>query len=83
VVYLLKRNLQHLDPDKIHVVEYGPPNRLLAGHEAGNRNRALSGDRIRRVTSGFQNYADPTSMALIPHSPYDVAILNVLGAVLS
>jgi hypothetical protein len=59
VVYLLKRNLQHLDSENITVVEYDPQNRSLAEHEVGNRYRALFGNRIHWVTSGFQNYAAP------------------------
>jgi hypothetical protein len=46
VVYLLKRSLAHLTPDRITVVEYDLAMPSLANHAVGRRYRTLFGDGI-------------------------------------
>jgi hypothetical protein len=46
VVYLLKRGLAHLTPDRITVVEYDMTMPPLVSHSVGRRYRALFGDGV-------------------------------------
>ena len=46
VIYLVKRGLAHLTPDRITVVEYDPTIPPLVKHTVGRRYRTLFGDGI-------------------------------------
>jgi hypothetical protein len=46
VIYLLKRSIAHLAPDRITVVEYDPSLPPLGAHPVGRRYRTLFGDNI-------------------------------------
>jgi hypothetical protein len=46
VVYLVKRGLAHLTPDRITVVEYDATMPPLASHPVGRRYRTLFGDGV-------------------------------------
>jgi hypothetical protein len=56
VVYLLKRNMLDVAPERITIVEYDAQRRSLSEHEVGSRYRGLFGDRINWVTDGFESY---------------------------
>lgn len=58
VIYLLKRALGHLAPDRITVVEYDPLGRALVDHPVGRQYRALFGDGIDWRTEGFSQWLD-------------------------
>ena len=56
VVYLFKRGLAHLPPDRITVVEYDPQGRPLRDHPVGSRYRTLFGDGLEWRTDGFEGW---------------------------
>jgi hypothetical protein len=56
VVYLLKRNLASLPPDKITVVEYDQNRPAVENHSAGRRYRALFGDGIDWHPEGLDEW---------------------------
>lgn len=58
VIYLLKQNLSHLSPDRIHVVDFDPQQRLLHEHPSGMGYRSLFGDTIDWRTDGFAKYVE-------------------------
>jgi hypothetical protein len=62
VIYLLKRNLSHLAPEQITVVEFDPTNPPIEKHDAGKRYRALFGNNIGWFTNGFKDYAENVLM---------------------
>jgi len=53
VIYLLKRGLNQLDPNKITVVEFDEQNRKIDEHPVGLRYRSLFGDQLDWRTEGF------------------------------
>ena len=56
VVYLLKRSLAHLTPDRITVVEYDLAMPSLANHAVGRRYRTLFGDGIDWRPEGLDGW---------------------------
>jgi NAD-dependent SIR2 family protein deacetylase len=56
VVYLLKRGLAHLTPDRITVVEYDATMPPLEGHTVGRRYRTLFGDGIHWHPEGLDGW---------------------------
>ena len=58
VVYLLKRGLAHLPPDRVIVVEYdsADPETPIRSHPAGRRYRSLFGDGIRWSARGLDDW---------------------------
>jgi hypothetical protein len=58
VIYLLKRSLGHLAPNKITVVEYDTQRRALGDHPVGRQYRALFGDGIDWHTEGFVEWVE-------------------------
>ncbi|MGA8584080.1 MAG: hypothetical protein WB715_09640 [Roseiarcus sp.] len=56
VVYLLKRSLAHLKPDRITVVEYDLTTPALFGHSVGRRYRTLFGDGIDWHPEGLDSW---------------------------
>jgi hypothetical protein len=60
VVYLLKRSLAHLTPDKITVVEFDrdDPQRKLCDHAVGRRYRTLFGDGLDWHAAGVDAWLD-------------------------
>lgn len=57
VVYLLKRNMQDVAPERITIIEFDPERRSLSEHDVGCRYRGLFGDGIGWVTDGFESYS--------------------------
>ncbi|MBR1069142.1 hypothetical protein [Bradyrhizobium liaoningense] len=56
VVYLVKRGLAHLTPDRITVVEYDMAMPTLASHTVGRRYRTLFGDGVDWHPEGLDNW---------------------------
>jgi hypothetical protein len=55
VIYLMKRGLSHLDPDRITVVQHDP-GKTMAKSETGLRYRTLFGDRVNWYAGGFEAF---------------------------
>jgi hypothetical protein len=58
VIYLLKRGLRHLTPEKITVVEFDESGRSVSDNPVGRRYRAVFGTGIDWHTGGFKKWLD-------------------------
>lgn len=56
VLYLLKRGLSHLNPDKIHVVEYDVNAQAIHDNPVGRRYKTLFGEGINWYVDGFEGF---------------------------
>ena len=72
VIYLLKRSLSNLPPEKVTVVEFDKSERTLESHPVGQRYRSLFGSSIEWSTAGFMGWLakyDQADQSILTRSP--------------
>jgi hypothetical protein len=64
VVYLIKRALSHLEPNRVDVVEFDPDGRGARDNPVGQRYRSLFGDGIRWHPEGLEAWLESRKQVL-------------------
>jgi histidinol phosphatase-like enzyme len=65
VIYLFKRGLEHLPPEKITVIEFDGKSRPASKHEVGQRYQSVFGSGIQWHTCGFAGWLDEHGEGLV------------------